>query len=1085
MVDEAQDGLNWQLGCFFSERLAANRIADGAEQVPAKRLQRWLGKPFDDAQRLQQRLDSDHASIQDLHRLLAANPAQVMASLPQKPWWAEELIAALHEPLPRTRFDLDHFFQHAKQPQTGFLKLIKPLLIRGIKTLEDRLDTLVAATDAPFEVDPVVRLWFASLPRKLMEIANRSMVLELNVARLREALEGETPEARFQYFLDTLERQQVRGDLLQEYIVIGRLAATAIHFWADNGIEFFTRLCQDWPQLRQTFFADADLGPLTHIKADMGDTHRQGRAVVELRFGEQARLIYKPRSLAVEQQFQNLLMWANNKGFQPAFKTLRVLDKEHYGWVEFIPYAPCENGQQISRFFKRQGGYLALLYMLDANDFHSENLIACGEHPMLIDLESLFQPRMDEDVDDEDKTQADYTLACSVVRVGLLPHVSLLNNQAVLAGGGLIDMEGQMTPVPVIRAEDAGADTMTLVRKHVPMLGDSNMPQLADQKLSASDYAFDIEAGFLDGYNLIVAHAKELLSEQGPLTPFALCETRIILRGTMYYKKILLESYHPDFMRDGLERDRYLDRLWGGVKTYPTIAAAVKHEKEDLLNGDIPLFTTRPDVRDVWSSGGTRIPNMLRVTPYQRVRQKIEAMGAADRQLQQWMVHCSLMSFMSGDTHQHQERMTPKLPAQKAEQASLLIAAEKVGARLGELAFEGAAKASWLGLDLVAGTHWKLVALDSDFYGGLSGIALFLAYLGKHSDQDRYTRLARKCLVSVEEDAQKDGVWKLPDGLGMHGLGGLVYTYTHLACLWQDDNLMAKALELAALSESLLQQNKAHDIIYGIAGALLPLLGLFRVTGKAAVLTLSIRLGDALLDAARPMEQGIAWDNGAGGTPLAGFSHGASGIALALMELADASGDSRFEDAARHAIAYDRSLYCEKQGNWKDGAPDTVESADNVDRQYKVAWCHGAPGIGLTRLKLYDHCRDDTLKQALKHELQQELQQAIRTTETHGLGRNHCLCHGDLGNLELLLSASRTLHDAPLRARAYRHVAGVLDSIDAHGWRCGVPLARETPGLMTGLAGIGYGLLRFAFPDTVPNVLALEQPVKPVNWLLA
>jgi lantibiotic modifying enzyme len=44
------------------------------------------------------------------------------------------------------------------------------------------------------------------------------------------------------------------------------------------------------------------------------------------------------------------------------------------------------------------------------------------------------------------------------------------------------------------------------------------------------------------------------------------------------------------------------------------------------------------------------------------------------------------------------------------------------------------------------------------------------------------------------------------------------------------------------------------------------------------------------------------------------------------------------------------------------------------------------------------------------------------------------------------------------------------------GWRCGIPGGVETPGLMMGLAGIGYGLLRVGAADRVPSVLALDPP---------
>ncbi len=53
------------------------------------------------------------------------------------------------------------------------------------------------------------------------------------------------------------------------------------------------------------------------------------------------------------------------------------------------------------------------------------------------------------------------------------------------------------------------------------------------------------------------------------------------------------------------------------------------------------------------------------------------------------------------------------------------------------------------------------------------------------------------------------------------------------------------------------------------------------------------------------------------------------------------------------------------------------------------------------------------------------------------------------------------------------------DSVDEHGWLCGVAWGVETPGLMTGLAGIGYGLLRLAAPEEVPSLLVLEPPRSP------
>ena len=40
----------------------------------------------------------------------------------------------------------------------------------------------------------------------------------------------------------------------------------------------------------------------------------------------------------------------------------------------------------------KAGPDLAMLNVMEATDFHYENLIAAGEHPVLIDLESALSP---------------------------------------------------------------------------------------------------------------------------------------------------------------------------------------------------------------------------------------------------------------------------------------------------------------------------------------------------------------------------------------------------------------------------------------------------------------------------------------------------------------------------------------------------------------------------------------------------------------------------------------------------------------------------------------------------------------------
>ena len=210
----------------------------------------------------------------------------------------------------------------------------------------------------------------------------------------------------------------------------------------------------------------------------------------------------------------------------------------------------------------------------------------------------------------------------------------------------------------------------------------------------------------------------------------------------------------------------------------------------------------------------------------------------------------------------------------------------------------------------------------------------------------------------------------------------------------------------------------------------------------------------------------MGWKGSAAGErPLSGFSHGAAGIAYALLELASATSDPRYRELAHQALTYERTLFVPERGNWKDLRE--LEK-DREGTGFMVTWCHGAPGIALGRL-----C-------SLRHldgvEVRAELETALTTTLREGFGDSHCLCHGDLGNVEPLYLAGEVLGEPRWTRAALERAACILHHGRERGWLCGLPRGTETPGLMMGLAGIGYGLLRLAAPEHVPSVLALAGP---------
>jgi lantibiotic modifying enzyme len=181
------------------------------------------------------------------------------------------------------------------------------------------------------------------------------------------------------------------------------------------------------------------------------------------------------------------------------------------------------------------------------------------------------------------------------------------------------------------------------------------------------------------------------------------------------------------------------------------------------------------------------------------------------------------------------------------------------------------------------------------------------------------------------------------------GLGGIIYALSHLGVLWKDGLLIDRAKALAAHVPALVEADNALDVIGGSAGAIAALEVLNGISSSDHLLNAATVCGERLLSRQRPHCSGAAWKTDSDSSqPLTGFSHGAAGIAWALLKLAAWSGDAHFRESAELAIAYERSTFEAEEANWPDYRPAPDE--DQSDPWSMVAWCHGAPGIGLARI---------------------------------------------------------------------------------------------------------------------------------------
>jgi type 2 lantibiotic biosynthesis protein LanM len=890
---------------------------------------------------------------------------------------------------------------------------LEPLARRSARLLTDATAPLRGCLDPGL----VHERFTADLADRLSGIAGRVLVLELNVRRVRGRLAGDTPAERFADFVRQLRGESGLSWLAERYPALDRTLRLTAERAVDAGVELLSRHAADRHRIADLL--DADPGPLTGFTAT-GDRHLGSRAVSVLSFATGARLVYRPRPVEAHLHFNDAVRWLNGRAPELRLRTLGLLAGDGYGWAEYAHPAPCANPAQVTRFYTRTGALLALLYALDATDMHYENLIACADQPVLVDVETLFQPVLPAAVPHDPALTA---LLESVQRTALLPK-TVVGDQGALDVSGLGGDKDAVRPYSAARWQDAGTDTMRLVRGAARFAGAANRPRLDGVDADPAAYAGALVSGFRRAYDAIAAGRAEF-----PVRNFARDRVRVLLRPTRVYGELLTESTHPDVAATEGNRDEVFDVLRRMSAGDPVRTAAVPYEVGDLRAGDIPCFTTRADSREVWS-GGDLLPWPLERSGIEAVEHKLARLSPQDRERQEWIIRASLATRTGGSPHDPDTLPpTPREPMVPRPEL-LLSAARDIADHLCAIACR-AGGVNWLTLEAVDADRWAVMPSGAGLATGYLGIALFLAQAGQVTGAGRHAETARQALAPVprllESLAADESLRQAVGCGGFGGLGGIAYALAELGLLLDDDEVASWVEPAVGLAASVLTDRTPLDVHDGVAGCLATMLAVRRSTGLAAADRLARTCADLLRTAA----------------PLAelppGFAFGAAGVGWALSKYAPSP----------------------------TGADLLVRAARSARGQ---SWCTGEPGV---RLALADALPDALTEHpaaTLEHP-------ALRDRPTATLGDRpaafggHGLCHGELGRLETLAGCG----GPPSAQRAVRRRTGyLLAALDRYGPRCGTPGRVATPGLLDGLAGIGHGLLRLAVPEKIASVLLLR-----------
>ncbi|MGL5997488.1 MAG: lanthionine synthetase LanC family protein [Pseudomonas proteolytica] len=369
-------------------------------------------------------------------------------------------------------------------------------------------------------------------------------------------------------------------------------------------------------------------------------------------------------------------------------------------------------------------------------------------------------------------------------------------------------------------------------------------------------------------------------------------------------------------------------------------------------------------------------------------------------------------------------------------------------------------------------------SMNASLYDGTLGVAAFLVLLAEQTHQPRFVDTACGALRHALGFAAGNSLSLYEGHLG---------TVTQGLCLagrLNDGELVKGFMQAAALLlqhlENLSAAPQPVDLMHGLAGAIIGLLALAQQAPQLALQSRVIAqaLGQRLLYQAHRTEHGWHWPERGAHLGLCGLSHGNAGIALAFARLARDCPAPDWQPALERTLAYEAHWFVAQQGNWPYLFADDAQHLEDRPLQCGMAWCHGAPGIALSRLALWHLTGEDAYRV--------QAQRAMETVAAHlwaatsQADGSYTLCHGPAGNADILLTGAAML-GVPEWAECAQHVARRGLAVEGGHWRSGLGVAQgQSLGLMLGLAGTGYFLLRCAGQTSVPSLLLPWGMLEPV-----
>lgn len=789
----------------------------------------------------------------------------------------------------------------------------------------------------------------------------------------------------------------------------------------DGFLEMLSRMDEN----RNTICAALTEGKVYHtiddITLDDGDTHNNGRSVVIVHT-DSGKLVYKPHDMRGDEQVYQLAERFFDE-FVGIPKTVAFGNK--FGVCEFIEKRCAEGHEEAERFWYSLGGLTLFAKLCGSTDLHHTNILACGTKPYIIDLETVFYPVSSERENSDRK---------------YMQH-SVFNSLIMPCKFKKRDMEYEFSILMDVREN-------------------GNAPVVDGKKVTVRNYLDSFKQGYHDAYARALAHREEIAEIVRAFPPQM--PVRYIERATRIYGDILRKLYHHSAFESEESMNQTMNILSELLHKYKkdTDEKVVASEIRQLKRGDVPYFYTYTDSLSVYGDGEELIHNRFGMTAVDHMLDTLYAMDDKDELFDLACIDHAIRDYPD-NLGKHEpgaitrpERKGVPLPTDTALSEARRILDEMYDLKIP--APDG--KFLW---GYINASNFSLSFSDYTIYDGFTGMALFVSALEYVSDDNHVKELADYFIQETIDEI--NALLKRlrdpknhPDMIAPLGeAGGLDGILKALAMIkryrpYDKERLDALCSEILCVLENTdFSKCTRSDIITGAAGVVSTLCRFDEYRSYTKIIRSA---ADRLLELKDFEYHGYVLWKTLTDTPrvISGGGHGMAGIAEALLAASEVLDDDKYISPAFEALNYEMTLYnqySEKFGTWPD-------MRDFPPKSYMHGYCYGAPGIGIMLHRIGN--AGGEVAETLRHFARESIDKLPLNMSDH-------LCCANSAIVEYYLTTGDKDSAGDVLAAMYERKQKD-DSYRCHN--NGV-----TASLFYGLCGIGYEMLRYAFPDKIISIL--------------